>query len=137
MNFNQLIPVFIVLMALMFLSRMFMEKGLKLLDDSKKAEMYTAFSGSKKLFLIPSIILIGAFMIAISRYPQYSMHISLGFAAVVLLYTGASNLHIYKKLKNIGIPDEYFRYFILSRVIVVAGMCVIVYLMLKDGIPVQ
>ena len=135
MNFEQLIPVFIVLMALMFISRMLMEKGLKLLDDAKKSQMYTEFSGSRKLFLIPSIILIGAFMISISRLPQYSMQLSLVFAGIVLVYTGASNYHIYRKLKKIGIPDEYFKYFILSRLVVVAGMCVIVFLMLKDGLP--
>ena len=121
MNYAIIIGV-LVFLVLTYVARMINEKGLKLLDESKKALLIDAFSGQRKFITLPLIILILLFFAALKFFMEYYVFIISGYLVITIIYILAAVIISYRKLKKLDFPKSYLKFFIYSQIVRFTGI---------------
>lgn len=123
---NTIIIFFIILISSVLISRIFSQKGLKLLNDEEKALLVKAFSVIRIVSVVPPIVIGAGYFIGL-KFFQSHLSILIGFFAILLFcYVAGLNIFTYVKVKKAGLPRRFIYYFVLSRVISTSAVILLV-----------
>lgn len=113
-----------ILVLCIFYSRSFSKQALTLLSDEEKQRLAQKFSGFGILNQIPVVVVFAGYFALKYVNPSYS---SLAFIALILfflIFLGITTFFIFKKIKEIDLPEAYVKKYKQSRLLYNLGFTV-------------
>jgi len=124
---------FIILIGSVFISRWILLSAFKQLPDDMKARV---LSGNviriSQITLAITILMVIAFYIMVSQYPQYYKTISITFFVAIVLQRIFAYFLTQRNMISNNIPETYIRKYFLSWLITTAGVVIFIYLLVRN-----
>jgi len=124
MTFGMAIGLFVVALLV---SRILNEQAMKELPEKKKIELIDGFSSMRTYSMIPIIIIIAGFYYVVTNTSIKHDHLMYAYFLALILYIAISQTYIYIKLLKLDFPSSYVKKYILSKVIIFAGVVLLFY----------
>lgn len=122
----QLIGIMVLLLAVIA-SRFVSEKATRFLSDEQKTALMEGFSKYRIFFMVPIILVILFYYTGMKLFPHLRAQVTLACVALLVLYVIVTNGLMIKKLRDLKMPAEYTRWFLLARVILYASLAIFIY----------
>lgn len=117
-------PLFglIVLVVAVITSRIIMERALKRLSSDEKARLLDAFS-SYRIYNYAALMILLVLYVASNRFfPELYSIVTPAFYITFLLMTGIVSFLCYRRLKELNMPFDYIRSYLISLGLQYAGI---------------
>jgi hypothetical protein len=118
----------VILLVTAVISRIVSERAYKLLSQDEKARLMDAYSGMRAYCLLPLAAIIGAYVLASSRWPNYEGLLTSLYLAALVAYIAISQVFVYRTLGGLGVTNRWFHgLFVASRVVLYLGIATIIF----------
>lgn len=118
---NSAIIGIIILFAAYTLNRFVMTNATKKLDDSMKLRIFEVFSKKNNYATVFLLVLVGLYFGAIQFLPQQIFLVTIIYLIVFVTYLILRFIFNYKKLRQLEMPSEYIKSFMVSYGIFTVG----------------
>ena len=113
---------FIAFLIFSYFAKMISEKGLKILEESKKIQLIDAFSKQRMVIYFPLIIIVAVFFGAVKYFSNFLLPVMISYIFITILYLFIIALLSYNKLKKLDFPKEYLKFFVYAQLIRFSGI---------------
>lgn len=123
MNFSLVSSVLFLLLVL--LSRYVSDRGLKTLTPEEKVRLVDGFSSLRIWNLLPFVLLFISYLV-LTRIAvvEYAV-VTVVFLGLVVVSAVAVQYATLRKIRSLGMPDSYRRWYIRGRLIYVAALIIL------------
>lgn len=128
-DFRFLAAAFMVLAGVIILNRRLNDKASRLISEQDREKIVQIFNSMRKSMLIPLVSIFIIYFIAQGALKKHIQLINTLVICVFLAIAAISYFFAILKIRKIGLPKDYIRYFILSRIAVFAGMIIFAFIL--------
>lgn len=107
----------IILFGIVIVNRIINERNLKKLSNSEKLKLINAFSKTRIVIIIPTIVIIILFFLGINFFKEFAFYILIAAITLIIINYILNTIFIYRKLKGLNVPAGYIKATLIGRVI--------------------
>jgi hypothetical protein len=112
---------YIAILAGVIGARIINERGYRTLSDEQKVRLMDGFAAQRIYSLIPLLVLIGSYFL-LTRAGIDQTLLSAGYFGLLAAYIVVLAIWNHWRLKTLGMPDTYRRFFTASQVVSMHGV---------------
>jgi hypothetical protein len=117
----EFIPI-VVLIAVVIISRVLGEKGSRELTNDQKEQIVAELIKVRRIFLMPIIAFFGTYILCLYSLKLQTFEVNKVYFPVLAVLLSAVYYISYIKLRSLKLGDNFNRYYILSKLAIMAGV---------------
>lgn len=125
MNFNDPLIGFFGFIVTYFVGRVVSERALKRLSVEEKARLLDAFAGQRTYTIVVILGLFALFMLSDRLVTHPNLILAPAFVLLLIATMITLSVLSYRKLKSLGMPQDYIKSFWLSTLIQYIGIALL------------
>jgi uncharacterized membrane protein len=124
----------VVLLLAVFAARLISERSYRLLTLEEKGQMMDAFSGLRRFYLVPLIVLVGGYWLLADTTGAAGSTVSIVYFGGLLVYVVGMNVYMYRKMKSHFPRPQFLRLQTAAQILRLAGIVAFLGIILWEGL---
>jgi hypothetical protein len=113
---------FVALLVAIVAARIINERGYRTLSAEEKLRLMDGFSAQRAYSLIPMVLLVAAYFLLSTKTSLDPTMLAIGYFGLLVVYVVIRAILNHRKMKTLGMPDKYRRYFVVSQLLSMLGL---------------